>query len=82
METAYTVTGKLTDDRTVALDKPLPVGKGKVRLVVEPILASNRRSYGEVMAAIRSRQQERSHSRPKRGQVDEHVRQEREGWDQ
>jgi hypothetical protein len=32
METAYIVTGTLTDDHTVTLDESLPMAQGKVRL--------------------------------------------------
>ena len=37
METAYIVTGTLTDQNTVTLDEALPLTPMKVRLAVEPL---------------------------------------------
>ena len=82
METTYTVTGELTDERTVALDEPLPLNQGKVRLVVEPLASSVPRSYREVMADIRSRQQRRGHKVPTRKEVDALLLSERESWEE
>ena len=81
MQRIYTVTGKLTDDRTVALDKPLPLAQKK-RLVVEPLSSSAPRSYRGVMADIRARQQARGHKPPSREEVDAVLQAERESWEE
>ena len=82
MQRIYTVTGKLTDDRTVALDKPLPLAQKKVRLVVEPLSSSAPRSYRGVMADIRARQQARGYNPPSREEVDAVLQAERESWEE
>ena len=82
MHTIYTVTGKLTDDRTVALDEPLPLAQMKVRLVVEPLVSSTNRPYQEVLAEIRTRQRIRGHRSPTREEVDAVLKAERESWEE
>lgn len=39
----YLVTGRISDEQTVALDEPLPIKEGEVRLTVE-LLATPQRS--------------------------------------
>jgi hypothetical protein len=51
-------------------------------MVIEPVVSSSRRSYHDVMAAIRERQQSRAHQPPTREEIDAHIRAEREGWDE
>ena len=80
MGNSYTVTGTLTDDRTVTLDEALPLPKMKVRLLVEPIDSTTQRRYREVMAEIRAQQQARGHQAPTREVVDAALRAERESW--
>ena len=80
MGNSYTVTGTLTDDRTVTLDEALPLPKMKVRLLVEPIGSTTERRYQEVMAEIRAQQQARGHRAPTREVVDAALRAERESW--
>ena len=80
MGNSYTVTGTLTDDRTVTLDEALPLPKTKVRLLVEPIGSPTQRRYQEVMAEIRAQQQARGHQAPTREVVDAVLRAERESW--
>lgn len=80
MHTALIVTGTLTDNRTVALDEPIPVSTPRVRLVVEPLPAEAPRSYQDVMAAIRERQRARGHRPPSREEVDAYLEAERASW--
>ncbi len=80
MQNAYVVTGTLTDTRTVRLDEEVLLPSTKVRLVVEPLVSTSRRSYEEVMAAIRERQRARGHQPPTREEADAQVRSERESW--
>jgi len=75
----YVVTGTMADEHTVALDEPLPISQGKVRLVVEPISAPQK-SHAEVMAAIRERQRERGYQPPTKEEVDAYIQAERDGW--
>ena len=77
--TMYAVTGTLADEHTVALDEPLPIRRGKVRLVVEPI-TTPQRSYMEVMQAIRERQRLRGHHPPTKAEVDASLQTERDSW--
>ena len=82
MHPRYTVTGTLTDSRTVALDEPLPLTERKVKVVVEPLDASAPRLYREVLADIHSRQQARGHRSPDRATVDALLKAERESWEE
>ncbi|MCL4204645.1 MAG: hypothetical protein KJ000_19330 [Pirellulaceae bacterium] len=75
----YVVTGTIADEHTVALDEPLPISQGKVRLVVEPITVPQR-SYMEVMETIRERQRLRGHRPPTKEEVDAYIQGERNSW--
>jgi hypothetical protein len=79
MPNAFIVTGTISDEHTVALDQPLPIKGGRVRLVVEPI-GTPQRSYAEVMSAIRDRQRQRGFQPPTREAVDAWIHAERESW--
>ena len=81
MGNTYTVTGTLTDDHTVKLDEALPLTPMKVRLVVEPIVAVSPRSYQDVVAEIRKRQQARGHRPLSREEIDIYLRDERTSWE-
>jgi hypothetical protein len=54
MKEAYIVTGRLTDDRTVVLDEPLPAAGKLVKLVieVEPGQTPARASMAEFAARL------------------------------
>jgi len=80
METAYIVTGTLTDDHTVTLDEALPVSQGKVRLSVEPIAPAPKRPHDEVIAEIRERQRARGHQPRTREEIDAYIQAERDSW--
>ena len=80
MLNTYVVMGTLTDYHTVELDEALPLPPMKVRLVVEPLRPVSQRSYLEVIARIRQRQQARSHQPPTREEVDSYLRAERDSW--
>jgi hypothetical protein len=75
----YVVTGTLADAHTVALDEPLPISQGRVRLVVEPFPAPQK-SHAEVMAAIRERQRQRGYQPPTKEEVDAYIQAERDSW--
>jgi hypothetical protein len=83
MQSAYMVTGTLTDQRTVALDEALPVTSSKVRVVVEPMTtspSSSSRTYLEVIADIRARQDQRGFRAATLEEVDRALAAERESW--
>jgi hypothetical protein len=81
MSDAYIVTGLLRDERTVVLDEAVPVALGRVRVVVEPMPATEGpRSYREVIDSIGERQRLRGHQPPTRDSVDSALRAERESW--
>lgn len=82
METAYIVTGTLTDEHTVTLDEALPMSEGKVRLSVEPLSISQtgKRTHAEVIAEIRERQQARGHQPRTREEIDAYIQTERDSW--
>lgn len=81
METAYVVTGMLTDGNTVRLDEKLPWAAGKVRVLIEPVEIHQAKSYQEVMAEIHERQRLRGHQPPTKEEVEAYLRSERESWD-
>ena len=82
MKQSYEVTGTLTDEQTVKLDKRLPIPPSRVRLVVEPVEEPTRKStHQEVLAKIHARLRARGHVPPTAEQVDEYIRQERESWE-
>jgi hypothetical protein len=74
------VTGTLTDQRTVALDEALPIVSSKVRVVVEPIMSPSSRTYQEVLADIRARQDHRGFRAATLEEVDRALAAERESW--
>ncbi len=81
MQSAYIVTGTLTNERTVTLDEALPLTSTKVRLVVEPLGAASPRSYQEIMASIRERQAARGHQSPTPEGVETYLQTERNSWE-
>ncbi len=80
METAYIVTGTLTDEHTVKLDEALPLAQGRVRLSVEPLPAEPpaKRTHAEVIAEIRERQRARGHQPRSREEIDAYIQAERD----
>ena len=81
MKQSYEVTGTLTDDQTVKLDKRLPISPSRVHLVVEPVQEDSKSSRLEVLERIHARQRERGHVPPTKEQVDEYIRRERASWE-
>lgn len=81
METAYIVTGTLTDCNTVTLDESLPLTTTKVRLSVEPLpVQPVKRTHAEVIAEIRERQRARGHQPRTREEIDAYLDAERNSW--
>ena len=81
MQNTHVMTGTLSNGNHIALDGTLPWLEAKVSVVVEPLQSEVARSYSEVMAAIRQRQQSRGHQPPSRGEVDAAIQAERDSWE-
>lgn len=81
METAYVVTGTLTEGTMVKLDEKMPWPAGKVRVMIEPLQVQEKKSYLEVMAEIHERQRLRGHQPPTKEEVDAYIQTERDSWD-
>lgn len=82
MQTAYIVTGTLTDEHTLKLDEALPLAQTKVRVMVEPLAPTPKRPHSEVIAEIREQQKARGYQPPTREEVDASLQAERESWDE
>jgi hypothetical protein len=80
MAKPYVLTGMLEDGKTVTLDQVLPLEPMRVRLVLEPFPLEPRKSYRDVVAGIRQRQQARGHQPRTRDEVDAGLNLERESW--
>lgn len=76
----YVMTGTLLDEKTVTLDKALPMQPRRVRLILEPLWNEPQKSYQEVLARIRQRQLARGHQARTREEVDAYLKSERESW--
>jgi hypothetical protein len=75
------VTGTLIDDRTVTLDKPLPLRPMKVRLAIEPLDEKHRRLYRpDVIDQIYAAQAARGHRPPSQEEVKRRLQAERDSW--
>ena len=75
------VTGTLINDRTVALDKPVPLRVTKVRVAIEPLDERPRRTYRpDVLANIYAAQAARGYRQPSREEVDRRIQSERDSW--
>jgi len=82
METAYIVTGTLTDEHTVKLDESLPLAQGRVRLSIEPLPVGlpAKLTHAEVIAEIRECQRARGHQPRSREEIDAYLQAERDSW--
>jgi hypothetical protein len=82
MQQAYVVMGSLSGGRVVELDEALPVGHGKVRVIVEVLAPpAPPTPHDEFMAQLRERQRQRGHVPRTREEVDAYLKAERESWD-
>lgn len=82
MTNAYTVTGTLTDGRTVNLDEALPLRGGKVRVTVEVVSPPTppRESLQKYLADLRQRQAARGHVPLTVQEVESYIKAERDSW--
>ena len=78
---AQTVTGTLTDGKTIVLDQTIAVKPGPVRLTIEPAEpAPGRMALAEVLDELRRRQAARGHVPRTRDEIDRELKEERESW--
>jgi hypothetical protein len=81
MDKPEIVTGALINDRTVAVDKPLPLQPMKVRVAIEPLDETQLRLYRpEVISKIHVAQAARGHRPPSREDVDRRMQSEHDSW--
>lgn len=82
MATSYTVTGTVTDGKTITLDEPLPTpGTTRVRLTAVPIESEGAKpSLREFLNDLRRRQTERGHVPMTADEIEAYIRAERASW--
>ena len=82
MTDLFTVTGTLSDEQTVILDKPISVPAGRVRVTIEVLPAvKSDGAFLSILEAIR-RDLRASGYRPRtREEIDAQIQAERESWE-
>lgn len=80
MTQAYVLTGHLENARSLALDEPLPLALGKVKVTVQPLPESKRQTAARVLAEIWAANAEAGHVPPTKAEIDDYVEAERESW--
>lgn len=81
MTQAYVLTGHLENARSLALDEPLPLTQGKVRVTVQPIREVPSQSDARVLAQIWTANANAGRIPPTREEVDHYLEVERASWD-
>jgi hypothetical protein len=77
----FTVTGTLTDEKTIVLDQAVTGARGRVRLVLEPLEPiASRASLREFLDDLRKRQAASGHVPRTRDEIDRALREERAAW--
>jgi hypothetical protein len=80
MTQAYVLTGHLENARSLALDEPLPLTLGRVRVTVQAMPEAKRQNAARVLAEIWAANAEAGHTPPTKAEVDDYVETERESW--
>jgi hypothetical protein len=78
---SYTVTGTISDGRTVILDEALPLKDARVRVTLDAEERHPRKSYEQVLGEIRARQEARGHVPRPWSEIEAQIREERDAWD-
>ena len=77
----YTVTGTLSDERTVVLDQPVPLPTGRVRVTVVILPATQSKvPFLVKLEAIHQALRASGYRSRTRKQVDAQIQAERESW--
>ena len=79
MTKTYTVTGKLSDEKTVILDEALPVKKGQVRVIVQP-LTSSAGDFMQKLTEIRKFLADSGYKNRTKAEIDADLEAERKTW--
>lgn len=82
MSQTFQVTGELIDSQHVKLDQPVPLPFGKVRIVVEGLVAKPKPDLVAFEKELRQRQAARGHVPPTKEEVDAYLEAERNSWDE
>jgi len=80
MTETYTVTGKLSDEKTVILDKPLPVKAGHVRVIVQSLSPSESGNFLGKLEEIRQFLANKGYKNRTKAEVDTDLAAERNSW--
>lgn len=81
MTATFTTTGTIADGKIVTLDTTAPVGVGRVRVTVEPVIEPPPLNLTGFFDQLRQEQQARGHVSRTREEIDAAMREERAGWD-
>lgn len=81
MTQAYVLTGHLENARSLALDEPLPLTHGRVRVTVQPMRETAPQSGSRVLEQIWAANAKTGHVPPTKEEVDGYLDAERASWD-
>ena len=82
MSEPHSVTGALSDERTVILDKPVPLSIGRVRLIVETLPAAKPDgTFLSKLQAIRQALRTSGYRPRTKVEIDAQIQAERESWE-
>lgn len=82
MSDLYTVTGTLSDERTVILDKSVPLSTGRVRVTVEALpTAQDSGDLLNKLKAIRQALRASGYRFRTKDEIDAQIQAERESWE-
>ncbi len=80
MAETYTAIGKLSNEKTVVLEKALPIKEGQVRVIVQP-LSPKTGDFREKLAEIRNFLADSGYKNRTKTQIDADLTAERDAWD-
>jgi hypothetical protein len=79
----YTTIGTLSDERTLRLDKPVPLPAGRVRITIEQLSSAPMgEDFLTRLRAIHATLRQAGHQSPTGEEVVERIQRERESWEQ
>lgn len=79
----YTVTGTLSNNNTVLLDKPLQLESKRIRMTIEvlPEQPDTDSTFMQLIADIHQTLEQSGHVPPSKEEVDDRLNRERASWD-
>jgi len=81
MTQAYVLTGHLENARSLALDEPLPLTEGRVRVTVQPMHKVSPQAGFRVLEQIWAANAKAGRTPPTKEEVDSFLDAERASWD-